>query len=454
MRYLGYVLYAVVCLSLAGAGGFIVGAWSFRHIDAGGARIPESVSARILQLAHFPSMVNTARKTLFANPNEPANELIIPESVWNDGSRQHQFPGPYDQGYLLLSGVDPKTKLSNIRLIRISNEEEIARWDPDWGEIHDRTIDHRFAPKGSARALRAMHPLLLDDGSVIFNTHSVLVRIPRCERNPAWILNGVFHHSNEIAADGTIWTPSVNTKGIQDYDHPLLKTEMRDDSLANITTDGILIKNLSFASILKENGLAHLLLGFSGARFPSDPVHINQISPAMTDGTAWKTGDLLISSRHLSTVFLYRPSTNRIIWHKTGPWLNQHSTLFVDRETISIFDNNVFSGPAAIQPFTGNQETNRLFVVNIESGKIQQPFAEVMKSSRLRTITEGRAQLIKPNQLFVEETNYARHLVLSQSRMEWSRLNRVSDVNNLGAVGWSRYLTIDDIPSIVFEACN
>jgi hypothetical protein len=72
------------------------------------------------------------------------------------------------------------------------------RWDPDWKLIDEATEANRFATKGNPRALSAIHPLLLEDGSIVFNTGSVLVRQGRCTRKPMWILNGIFHHSNEF----------------------------------------------------------------------------------------------------------------------------------------------------------------------------------------------------------------------------------------------------------------
>ena len=39
-------------------------------------------------------------------------------------------------------------------------------------------------------------------------------------------------------------------------------------------------------------------------------------------------------------ILLYRPSTNKIIWKKTGPFFHQHDVNILDNHRISVFNNN------------------------------------------------------------------------------------------------------------------
>ena len=41
----------------------------------------------------------------------------------------------------------------------------------------------------------------------------------------------------------------------------------------------------------------------------------------------------------LSAVFLYRPSSQKIIWLKNGPWLKQHDVDYMGEGIFTIFDN-------------------------------------------------------------------------------------------------------------------
>ena len=130
------------------------------------------------------------------------------------------------------------------------------------------------------------------------------------------------------------WVPTdqepVTIKGVPKKFH--------DDSIAMVTPDGKLLMNRSVAQILIDNGLGYLLFSGDGS-FP-DPMHLNDIEPVRKDGPFWRKGDLFLSLRNTSTVMLYRPSTNKVIWHKTGPWSKQHDVDILDDHRISIFNNN------------------------------------------------------------------------------------------------------------------
>jgi hypothetical protein len=439
-RILYFFVFSVYLLVV----GFILGSWSFRHVVSGGERIPTQLAWIVEKLASSPAALKLAWQTVSIQTEDPYPEFLIPKQKWDDGNRFNSFPAASDSGFLLLSGFDDVSRSSAIRLIRISDGKEITRWEPDWVRINSESIDHRFAPKGSAKAMRAFHPLMLSDGSIVFNTGSVLVKQELCSATHKWLLNGVFHHSNELGHDGTLWTPSISEKEVPGFEHPLLAKVMRDDSLANISVQGKLIQNISFSKVLKDNGLDVLLLGFSGVKINQDPIHINQITPAQNDGVMWKKGDLLISARHLSAVFIYRPATNKIVWHKIGPWKNQHSASFVDNKHISVFDNNVFGGPPEMVPFTNRNEVNKFYIVDVEKDVVSEPFSDVLSKLKPRTVTEGRAELIAEDRLFIEETNFGRHLVVTQSNLIWSRLNAVGGRGDLGITSWSRYVNASE----------
>ena len=173
-----------------------------------------------------------------------------------------------------------------------------------------------------------------EDGGLIFQSYSPLVKIDACSRL-VWINDeDLFHHSIERDDSGMFWVPTdqepVTIKGVPKKFH--------DNSIAMVTPDGKLLMNRSVSQILIDNGLAHLLFWGDGS-FP-DPIHLNDIEPVRKDGPYWRKGDLFLSLRNPSTVMLYRPSTNKVIWHKTGPWSKQHDVDILDDHRISIFNNN------------------------------------------------------------------------------------------------------------------
>ena len=95
--------------------------------------------------------------------------------------------------------------------------------------------------------------------------------------------------------------------------------------------------NRSVSQILIDNGLEHLV--FWGGGYNNDPIHLNDISGAQ-ERAVLAEGRSVSQPAHPSTVMLYRPSTNKVIWRKDGPWSKQHDVDILDDHRISIFNNN------------------------------------------------------------------------------------------------------------------
>ena len=425
----------------------IVTAWAVHHAMTRGPKLSPAQSRFVMSLAEFPGLVRVAIEQQLHSVGTDPVLLLIDKGDKEQMHWLRSFPSLVDSGYLLLSGVDPLAKSSTVQLIRISDGISVARWEPDWPEIYTHITSKKFVPAGSPAAAQAGHPLLLADGDIVFNTQTSLVRMSPCSHRPVWVLDEVMHHSIELDSSGAIWVPSVSEDGFSDI--PWLRDRIRDDSLTLISTDGKVLENRSFVRILRDNGLQALLLGTYGASLIGDPmligdpIHINQIRVATRDSQYWMRGDLLISARHLSTIFLYRPSTGKIIWHQTGPWMNQHSVDFVDNHRISVFDNNVIAGVPNEHAFLRPSDTNQVLVYDFSTRKVTQPFAALLAEARPLTVTDGRARILPDGGLFIEETKNGRHLRFTQDRLLWSRVNDYDD-KRIGTVSWSTYLTAEE----------
>jgi hypothetical protein len=369
--------------------------------------------------------------------------LLIPKDIIKQADWVHKFPAPEDDGYLLLSGLSSDERQSIVQLIRIADGQVIAKWIPDWGDIDRQMTKHRFGVKGNPKTYRAFHPLLLSDGSLIFNTGSSLVRLPLCSSKPSWVLNYPYHHSIELSPEGnSVWVPSVTE--VFATDNPVLQDKLRDDSLAEVSLDGRVIQNLSFSKILAQKNMTAHMLGSTGFTINLDPIHINQITPATSDSPYWQRNDLLISARHTSTVYLYRPSTGKIIWHQQGPWLNQHSAHFVNQNTIAVFGNDVY-GNFPESPFIYKESHNQIYQYDFKTIQTRKLHAESLNDIKPTTVTEGRSRVLDEGSIFVEETNNARLFKISATgQLIWSYINTY-DSENLGAISWSRYMTSKEL---------
>jgi outer membrane protein assembly factor BamB len=192
---------------------------------------------------------------------------------------------------------------------------------------------------------------------------------------------------------------------------------------------------------------AHML-GSTGFAYSVDPIHINQITPALSNGPYWQRGDLLISSRHTSTVYLYRPSTGKIIWHQQGPWLNQHSAQFYNDHGIAVFGNDVYAGKL-LSTFIYKEGHNQIYLYDFKTKHTNKPQSDALSRLKPMTITEGRSRVLEDKSIFIEETNNGRLLKLNPSgKLMWSYINTY-DKNYLGVVSWSRYLTHKELHATI-----
>lgn len=429
----------VICFS------FFLGAWAVRQVTLNKeqSRFTEQQAEIILYIADFHWHVQKAMQELWSGHKGEAVPQLLKKQVVELPQWERRFPSPEDSGYLLFSGIDPDLGKTIVKLIRIADGSVMGSWFPDADRINDLITGNK-APKVNWRHLRAQHPLLLDDGDIIYNTSFLLVRQKPCEAKPVWVLDETMHHSNEMDISGkAFWVGAVSKDSFPD--NPWLRDKIRDDALALVSLDGKLLENRSILNILKENGLQAIALGTSGLQTPTDPIHVNQIRVAHNDSRYWKRGDLLISARNISMVFLYRPSTNKIIWHKIGPWLSQHSVNFIDDHRISVFNNNVVSGPEeeGQKLFINPEENSQVMVYDFDTQKVTKPFEKLLAEVKLRSVTEGRARILPDGGLYVEETNYGRHLRFTKDRLLWSRVNDYDDLH-VGMVSWSRYMTAEE----------
>ncbi len=424
----------------------IISAWAVRHALANGQHLSSKQRELVLAVSEFPGMVRDALREITGIFGRSPTTLTLERSKIEKPYWIRRFPSPDDPGFLLFSGLDPYTRHSAVKLIRISDGKALARWTPDWDAIYQHITEKKFEQKGSPYNARALHPLLLSDGDIVFNTLNAMVRVSRCDGRPIWVLDEIVHHSNELDDEGMIWTAGVSWQGFADNEW--LRERVRDDAVLGVSEDGRVLKRYSMAKMLRDNELKPLLFGTGGNILNTDPVHLNQVRKAERDTRYWKRGDLLLSARNLSAVLIYRPSTGKIVWYRIGPWMNQHDADFLDDHRISVFDNNVFDGSPPDQPFMTKGEINQVFIYDFATGEATQPYADLLAQTRPVTFSEGRARVLPDGGLFVEESNLGRILRFTRDRLLWSFVNDY-DAKRIGLLNWSRYLTAEEAAPVL-----
>ena len=184
-------------------------AWGVRHSLNYGDRLTESQQRALLWLADFPSTTIKIASAAYHQSRVPLVDWLVEKRSFKPTEFFEKWPAPNDDGYLLFSGFSDETDSAVVELIRISDGKLLMRWAPDWKEIAGRTTKKKFAWNDGSQESRAVHPVLLPDGDIVFNTGSALIRYDPCEQEADWLLDEVFHHSVELGPDGTLWAPIV-----------------------------------------------------------------------------------------------------------------------------------------------------------------------------------------------------------------------------------------------------
>jgi hypothetical protein len=414
--------------------------WEVWRIKTSRQGITNKTERFIINLASFPSLI----KQSFTELKQPST-LIAPDLYPNINGLKTE--NKYiDSNYVLLATYDKKANQSVAKLIRLSNQKLMHQWTPDYNDIvRLLSKQNTYWPEQNVHNLRLYHPLLMPDGSIIFNNVlSPLIKIDK-DSKLIWSINGIFHHSIEVDADGNIWAPSV----IKPTPFmPGILNDYKDDAITEISQNGKIIFRKSVAQILVDNGYRTLLLGTGP--YEKDMLHLNEIQPALTSGKYWVKGDLLISIRNRSTVFLYRPSTNKITWLQTGPWLNQHDANFLDADRIEVFGNNivrVFGEDKLVDGY------NEEYIFNFKTNTITTPYTEFLKKAKVATPSEGRADILPNGDLFVEETNNNRLLRGDTKDIKWQYVDRI-DKHTVAALSWSRFITGEEFNKLTFLKNN
>jgi Arylsulfotransferase (ASST) len=347
------------------------------------------------------------------------------------------FPFREDAGFLLFSGYDDKIKSTAVRLVRVSDGAVLLDWDvKSHGAIG---LSRLFAPA------TVVHPLLIPGGDIVVNLDAKLVRMRTCYKDLIWKIDQPVHHSISLTGNGELLTAGLMPANF--FGNPTLANDIVDNSILRIGIDGKILSEDSFGKILVENGFTVLMMGHFGMTENSDPLHVNEITEAASSTHYWEKGDLLVSARHMSSVFLYRPSTRKIIWSKTGPWMNQHSAAFVGDHQIMVFNNNVVTVDRATS-FLQPGDSNQVMLFDFENGAVTQPYQAVLNQLRPRTVTQGRAQILGDGSLFVEESSNGRMFKATATATKWSFLN-IAGPRDLAQLLWSRYYTRQDVAALL-----
>ena len=423
-----WILYLVIVLSLL----FTVGFGALVRQELAGLKVGW-FSKTALAIAEIPRELSDVVN--FVRGNDLVLENRFPTQIGFEGVPNSQ------ESYLLLSKRDSDLNEGIVELIDLRSFNVLHTWNPDFDHLNS-LIEHvdefKFLDRDNNNSRASLfHPKLTEDGGLIF-TNGPLSKIDPCGNLILQISNNFYHHSVETDIDGNIWAPSF----LYPTALPLEKVGKRphfdggykDAAIVKLSPDGKILFEKSVSEIFVENELEYLL--YLGGKFYTDPIHLNDIQPVDFDSKYWNKGDVFLSLRHQSMVFLYRPSTNKIIWKGTGKYFEQHDVDILDDHRISVFNNN------SKRFINGNivDGHNEVIIYDFETGEYSFYLKESLAQSDVRTITQGRSEILSNNDLFIEETLYGRTVYFNaDGSVRWSHVNMGNDAK-VYPVYWSRIL--------------
>jgi len=306
-----------------------------------------------------------------------------------------------DSDLLVLTTYSDSGDSRSIALLNLKNDSVLYKW----------TVENPFMAHD-----RILNPILLEDKSLVYAFEGVsgLRRIDSLAR-PIWKQDSVYaHHSLNLDHQGDIWIcsfePVYYATGL--YHLSGRSVFFKDNFITKIDAEtGRILFHQSISNILTENNLAYYLLKSPVIK---DPLHINDVEPALKSTPYYQEGDLFISARSPSFIMHYRPSTNRVINMIEGPFVSQHDVDFMDDHSLLIFNNNYYalwsedSKPpprdSSWLEFTGDFYSN---IVAYDFSRDSFSFIgdSVFRSNKIFTSTEGLMEFIDPTTYLVEEQN-------------------------------------------------
>jgi hypothetical protein len=341
--------------------------------------------------------------------------------------------------FLLISTFEPSDINSAvIKVVEIRTGREIHKW-----VFNEKTFDNLIDIYSKTRFY---HPLFLKDKSLVFINNGAdhiesddwLIKVDSNSR-VQWINKDYFHHSIEKEDENTIWTCTMvesplKEKQLPKYDDSVIF----GDAIANIDIrNGKVLFKKSIIQIIQENNLNEIL--FSGT-IENDLIHLNDVQPALYKTKYWEKGDLLLSLRNKSTVLLYRPSTNKILWYKTGPWLNQHDCDFYGESKITLFGNDVVR-------YTGGDDfikgTSNQYFFDFATNEVTKPYHKLFTDYQIKTKSEGRSDILTNDDIFIDESDYGRIIIGNKESPKAIYAERI-DKKNIKMFNWVRYIKRED----------
>ena len=343
---------------------------------------------------------------------------------------------PNDGALVFMAGFFDEE--NQIRLIE-RDGTVVKKWSLDY-------FDHFSDP--NSRVCDVASPLRVDThgahvtprGEVVFNyDYCGSVKLDQCG-GLIWHISKPTHHSLVPAEAGGywllgrgVWLASAHPDRFPPFSTPATEQFIQDDTILRISESGEVMEEFSIPQLMRDNGLEALLTAGAGdfglkTVRRAELVHANKVTelPSAIAGAfpLFAAGDLAISMRGLNLVMVLDPTTKKVKWHQTGPWLRQHDPEFRADGKLSIFNNNIYrTAYVGEQTVLSTPPTTNIIAVDPVSRKTEVIFGE-RPGQEMLSVIRGQHEILENNRVLITEFDAGRVLeVDADGQILWEYVN-------------------------------
>lgn len=328
----------------------------------------------------------------------------------------------------------------SIVLLNLRNDSVLRKWTVEnpWDEV-----------------ARIVNPIFQTDGSLIYNYYYTgrpgLIKLDS-SGNVLWKNDSlVIHHGMNLNKDGDIWTcTTLRGKASGNYTlggKEIFYNDCRITKFDNAT--GKILFDKSITEILKENGISNYILKSTAF---DDPIHLNDVQPALKTTKYYQEDDVFISLRNISLILHYRPSTNELIRVIEGPFINQHDVDILNDSTLIMFNNNthVDISRSGKEPHNDKKRLvnagdfySNIVSYNLKNGSFSFIGEDIFRKNKIYTKNEGLVEFIAPDTYFVEEQNSGLLWVIHNDTVIYKNVLKSQHEGYHHLPNWTRIIKYD-----------
>ncbi len=411
-KFFNYTIFLLLFLSFLGAMGF--GAIVKYHYD-GGKKF-QFLQKQVVFISSVPINIRKMIKSRTANLDRPD-----PLTKHFNKKRFQQFKESERNALLVSTRYDYSLGRSLVEIIDLKNFEIIHTYKHNINKMNDKIANKDLYSNininQTPSKFRYFNPTIFEDGSLIsHNFQGPLFKLDFCSKLK-WINDEKkFHHMQNLNHEGNIWVGGYmypQSKNVKKYS---LK-DYNEDAVLKVNSDGKILYVKSVNELLIENNFLPENFAYNSYNpYVLNPLHLNDIEPAISTTDYWMKGDIFLSLRNLSAIVHYRPSINKVINYITGPFAQQHDVDIISDNEILIFNNNQF--------YVDNKNSE-ILKYNFETKKFTKLFNNQLQKEDFKTHANGASQILKDKSLLVEESVHGRIILFNKiGEKEWEYINK------------------------------